>query len=126
MNSVLRQSRLHCFCGRTKILARGLCRVCYTLQRQDQTYSGGLREQVLARDGHRCRACGAGGRGKRTLAVHHRQPGVSTLATLITLCPACHAKVSRTRMLVRNWPPLLRTLWREQHPQAHEQRSLDL
>jgi hypothetical protein len=125
MNQRLKQQRLHCPCGREKILARVLCATCYTLLRQDCAYFGGLREQVLARDGHRCRACGARDRGKRTLAVHHRKPGISTLATLITLCPACHARVSRTRVLIKVWPPLLCLLWREQHPRAHEQGRLD-
>jgi hypothetical protein len=125
MSQLLQQWRLHCPCGRAKILARGLCATCYTLQRQDRAYFGGLREKILTRDGHRCRGCGAAGRGKRTLAVHHRRPGVSTLASLITLCPGCHARVSRTCVLRNDWPELLRLLWREQHPHAHEQGRLD-
>jgi hypothetical protein len=45
------QRALHCRCGREKILALGLCATCYTLKRQDDEYFGGLREQVLERDG---------------------------------------------------------------------------
>jgi signal transduction histidine kinase len=35
-----------------EILALGLCATCYTLKRQDAEYFGGLREQVLERDGY--------------------------------------------------------------------------
>ncbi len=119
------QRSLHCRCGRVKIVARGLCGVCYTLRRQDGRDFGGLRETVLARDGRRCRVCHAPERGKRTLAVHHRVPGRSELGLMLTLCPGCHAKVTRTAVLRADWPPLLRTLWREQHPKAPEQFPLD-
>jgi hypothetical protein len=33
--------------------------------------------------------------------------------------------VSRTCVLRNDWPELLRLLWREQHPHAHEQGRLD-
>src|SRR3979411_2679501 len=56
----------HGRCGREKILALGLCATCYTLKRQDDEYFGGLREQVLERDGYCCRVCGASGRRKRS------------------------------------------------------------
>lgn len=49
-----------CPCGREKILAPGLCATCYTLKRQDEEYFGGHREEVLARDGYRCRIPGCG------------------------------------------------------------------
>ena len=81
------QRSLHCPCGRPRVLARGLCAVCYTLRRQDEAYFGGLREAVLARDGYACRVCGASGRGKRSITVHHRVPGRSVLALMISLCP---------------------------------------
>src|SRR4051794_7023199 len=61
------QVAMHCRCGNPKILARGLCSTCYTLKRQDAEYFGGLREQVLQRDGYRCRGCGASGRRKRSI-----------------------------------------------------------
>jgi len=67
-----------------------------TLKRQDEEYFGGLREAVLERDGYHCRGCGAPGREKRSIIVHHRVPGVSTLELMISLCPGCHAKVERT------------------------------
>jgi hypothetical protein len=41
-----------CPCGNQEILAIGLCPTCYTLKRQDAEYFGGLREQVLERDGY--------------------------------------------------------------------------
>ena len=44
---------------------------------------------------------------------------------MITLCLACHAKVTRTRVLRRDWPPSLRVLSREQHPEGHEQTALE-
>ena len=47
----LLQHSLHYRCGHHKIVARGLCGVCYTLRGQDGRYFGALREAVLARDG---------------------------------------------------------------------------
>ena len=119
------QRALHCRCGREKILALGLCATCYTLKRQDDEYFGGLREQVLERDHHCCRVCGASGRRKRSIVVHHRVPGKSLLHLMISLCPGCHAKVSRTRVVLSEMPPLLLELWREQHPHGHEQTTID-
>jgi len=46
------QRVMHCPCGNPKVLALGLCSTCYTLKRQDEEYSGGLREAVLERDGY--------------------------------------------------------------------------
>ena len=119
------QCAMHCRCGREKILANGMCAVCYTLRRQDAEHFGGLREAVLARDGFRCRVCDASGRDKRAIVVHHRVPGRSLLQLMISLCPACHARVHRTKAVLSEMPPLLLRLWREQHPKAHEQRMLD-
>jgi len=119
------QRALHCRCGREKILALGLCATCYTLKRQDDEYFGGLREQVLERDGYCCRVCGASGRRKRSIVVHHRVPGKSLLHLMISLCPGCHAKVGRTKVVLSQMPPLLLELWREQHPRGHEQTALD-
>ena len=49
------------------------------------------------------------------IVVHHRMPGVSRPALLISRCAACHATVDRLQA-VRVWlPPQLRILWREQH-----------
>jgi hypothetical protein len=121
------QRSLHCPCGNEKILALGLCSTCYTLKRQDEEYFGGHREEVLVRDGYRCRIpnCTTVKRGKRSVAVHHRMPGNSDPKLMITLCLPCHAKVGRTQFLEKEWPELLRILWREQHPEGHEQTSLD-
>jgi hypothetical protein len=118
------QHALCCPCGRPEILALGLCASCYTMKRQDEAYFGGLREAVLARDGYRCRGCGASGRGKRKITVHHRVPGVSRLELMISLCPGCHAKVERTKMVLSEMTPLLLELWREQHPEGQEQVML--
>ncbi len=111
-----------CPCGRTEILALGLCGTCYTLRRQDEEHFGGLRVEVLRRDGYRCRVCDGLKPG-----VHHRVPGVSKLDMMISLCAACHAKVHRTRGMLTTIEvsPLLLVLWREQHPEGHEQGSLN-
>ncbi len=119
------QRVLHCPCGQPKILAQGLCATCYTLKRQDEEYFGGLREAVLERDGHCCCVCGASGRDKRSIAVHHRVPGKSLFPLMISLCPGCHARVHRTRMVLTELPPLLLQLWREQHPDGQEQTVLN-
>ncbi len=121
------QRSICCPCGNDKVLAMGLCATCYTLKRQDEEYFGGQREAVLIRDGNRCAVpgCTTLKRGKRSIAVHHRKPGNSDPKLMITLCLACHAKVTRTLHLRREWPSLLRTLWREQHPKGHEQVQLD-
>lgn len=120
-----RQTAMHCPCGRAKLVAAGLCGTCYTLKRQDTEHFGGLREVVLERDGYRCRVCDASGRGKRTITVHHRRPGQSVLEWMIALCPACHAKVHRTKAVRVIMPPLLLKLWREQNPGAQEQIAFD-
>lgn len=119
------QRSLHCRCGNRKILAMGLCATCYTLKRQDEEHFGGLREAVLERDGKRCRVCDASGRDKRSIIVHHRVPGKSVLNLMISLCPGCHAKVHRTRVVMSVMPPLLLKLWQEQHPEGHEQTNLN-
>ena len=118
------QWSLYCSCG-NDVVVRGMCGSCYTMRKQDGKYFGGLREAVLNRDGRRCRVCGASGGRKRSLAVHHRVPSLSELDVMITLCLGCHAKVTRTLSLSADWPELLRVLWREQHPDAHEQLPLD-
>jgi hypothetical protein len=51
--------------------------------------------------------------------------GKSVLNLMISLCPGCHAKVHRTKAVMSSMPPLLLELWREQHPDGHEQKSLD-
>ena len=44
---------------------------------------------------------------------------------MISLCPACHARIRRTRAAVRLMPALLVELWRELHPNGHEQTMLN-
>jgi 5-methylcytosine-specific restriction endonuclease McrA len=119
------QATLCCPCGNPKVLARGLCPTCYTLKRQDEAYFGGLREEVLKRDKYRCRACGAPGHSKRSIVVHHRAPGISEMDKMISLCPACHAKVERTQVVLSEMDPLLLALWREKHPDGQEQIMLN-
>jgi hypothetical protein len=45
------------------------------------------------------------------------------LELMISLCPGCHAKVER-KMVLAEMTPLLLDLWREQHPEGHEQVML--
>ena len=120
-----RQRSMYCRCGRQRMHANGMCSSCYKLRRLDEERFGGLREVVLERDGYRCRVCGASGRGKRAINVHHREPGRSLLDLMIALCPGCHAKVHRTRIVLCVMPPLLLELWREQHPNGQEQIALN-
>lgn len=59
-----------------------------------------VRQAVLARDGHACRACGTAAASGTPLHVHHRvpfrsfaRPGeANRLENLVTLCPACHQR----------------------------------
>jgi hypothetical protein len=44
---------------------------------------------------------------------------------MISLCLRCHAKVGRTKCVLSEMPPLLLQLWREQHPDGHEQVMID-
>ena len=73
------------------------------------------RQEALARDGHRCRTCGAEARPGQGLHVHHIRPfrefgyvpgsndsylQANRLSNLITLCPSCHRQAEegqRTR-----------------------------
>lgn len=53
-----------------------------------------VREYVLFRDGHKCKACG-GKSGDNALNVHHiesRKVGGDSPGNLITLCETCHTK----------------------------------
>ena len=123
------QAAMHCRCGNAKIIAHGLCWTCYSLKRQDEAYFGGLREKVLERDGYRCRVCAELLEVDRLCvgqppSVHHRVPGVSKLHLMITLCAAHHAQVERLQVAAKPMSPLLLTLWREQHPEGHEQKML--
>ena len=52
-------------------------------------------------------------------------PGNNDPKHMLALCPACHAKVTRTLYVQDDWPELLRVLWREQHPAGHEQTALN-
>ena len=114
-----------CACGRSFRKRGKLCTACYARRRRNRVYFGGLREVVYERDCYCCRVCGRPAVRSRSLPVHHRRPGVSDTRHLITLCPACHAIVHKVLVLRRWLPPLLRTLWREQHPGAPEQLDLE-
>ena len=95
-----RQRVLFCHCGQFTLYAAGKCLRCYSRDKRNERHYAGLREVVLKRDGYRCRTCPftptAEGE-RRLLVVHHRQPGVSELPRMLTLCAACHARVVRTK-----------------------------
>jgi 5-methylcytosine-specific restriction endonuclease McrA len=52
------------------------------------------RRRILARDGHRCRACG----GLAT-EVHHTIPGTEADDTLVSLCHPCHRVITAAQAL---------------------------
>jgi len=37
---------------------------------------------------------------------------------MLSFCPACHAKIDRTKVVLSAMPPLLLELWREQLPKG--------
>ena len=107
------QAPLFCSCGHDQPAIAGLCQPCYRRAAHSRFRFGGLREEILARDGHTCRACGAGDR----LHVHHRKPGVNDRQL-------CHARLHRLGAL-RIWiPEPLVALWEEQHPGVAVQLQL--
>jgi len=113
-----------CPCGRPAAIT-GLCRPCYRAGAHSRARFAGHRQAVLARDGGRCRCCGAGKSGRR-LQVHHRQPGVHDPERLVTVCAACHARVHRLLALRRWLPEFLIELWVEQHPGRPQQLQFGL
>ena len=115
-----RQRALFCPCGRDFPWTAGLCRSCYRAASRSRRRFSGLRDEILDRDGHQCRACGSANR----LHVHHRKPGINDRDLLITVCAACHARLHRLAAL-RIWvPEPLVVLWIEQHPGAPVQLQL--
>lgn len=119
-----RQRVMHCLCGNSNVLAVGLCATCYTLKGRTKNASagagGGSEARWVSLPGF-----DAPGRDKRSIVVHHRVAGRSVPNLMVSLCPACHAKVYRTKAVLSGTPPLLLELWREQHPKGHEQGQLD-
>jgi hypothetical protein len=116
-----RQLALFCPCGALPPLTAGLCNSCYWKWRHSLRFYGGRREEILERDGRRCRACGS----DRWLGVHHRQPGSNTPSLLLCLCAACHAQVHRLLSIWKWIPALLAELWIEQHPGAPIQMQFE-
>jgi hypothetical protein len=115
------QRPLFCPCGADVPAVAGVCRRCYTQLVHSRARFGGHRQQVLERDRHTCRACGAP--NQRT--VHHRRPGEDSPDLLLTVCPACHARIHRLAALHRYVPPALVPFWVEQHPNTAMQLQLD-
>jgi hypothetical protein len=112
-----------CSCGKkpVELKALGQCRACYDRRYHSLRFFGGLRELILERDHHRCRACGA----PSGLVVHHRKEG-NQVESLVTLCVRCHMRIHHSLGL-RYWlsGPLLR-LWREWHRREPVQLQLAL
>lgn len=91
-----------------------------------------LRVQVLRRDRHRCRECGARGR----LEIHHVKPVREApelafdMGNLKALCRTCHARI--TRYEVRGdredpartaWRAAVRALSRDGNPSSGERNA---
>ena len=119
------QRVMHCPCGNAKVLALGaVFHLLYAEAAARRTFwwIAGDSPGVTAID---AASAMLSGRDKRSIVVHDRVPGRSVLRLMVCLCPGCHAKVHRTRAALSAMPPLLLQLWREQHPNGHEQVQLD-
>jgi hypothetical protein len=116
-----RQRALFCPCGALPPLTAGLCKSCYWKSRHSFRFFGGRREEILERDGHRCRACGR----DNWIGIHHRKPGDNHPSSLITVCAACHARVHRMLSIWKWIPALLLELWVEQHPRCPVQMQFE-
>jgi hypothetical protein len=117
-----------CACGLLSIVARGMCPRCLARQHHDREHFGGHREAVLRRDHWTCQGCFCrpAQEDHDWIVVHHRVPGVSRPALMISLCAACHAIVERLQALCVWLPPQLLILWHEQHPHAAYQLPLPI
>jgi len=51
-----------------------------------------LRAVVRRRDNHTCQECGRKHTDGKAFVTHHREPGIHTVANLVTLCVSCHRK----------------------------------
>jgi Holliday junction DNA helicase RuvB len=71
---------------------------------RDGPTSAALRDEVLARDGFRCRSCGS----KRNLSVHHRvwrsHGGRTVRENLLCACEACHSLIHARLLIVLGDP----------------------
>ena len=116
------QRALFCPCGALPPLTAGLCNSCYWRGKHSLRFYGGCREEVLQRDGRRCRACGS----ERWVGVHHREARNHTPSLLLALCAACHAQVHRLLSIWKWIPALVAELWAEQHPGVPVQIQMEL
>ena len=57
------------------------------------------------------------------ILVHHRRPSARSVREMITICRRCHARIHHTNLPSVQFVSVavLRTLWREQHPDQPEQ-----
>jgi 5-methylcytosine-specific restriction endonuclease McrA len=81
-----------CIACSTLITTGSRCRACKPDRQTNGWRWSAVRRQVLARDGHTCRRCGANTR----LEIHHVTPlrvgGSDDPANLATLCGPCHSR----------------------------------
>ena len=63
---------------------------------------------------------------RETVRGHHRRLGVDDPKWMITFAWPVMPRSLERSFLRRWWPKLLISLWREQHPKAHEQKPLEL
>lgn len=109
-----------CQCGkRIALKTPGCCRSCYDRRHHSLRFFGGLREQVLERDGFRCRGCGQ----RSGLVVHHRDQH-NRANMLVTLCTRCHIRIHHSSGLSYWLSQMLVRLWRELHPKTPMQLHL--
>ncbi len=108
----LREPPLFCPCGHHEVAVAGLCRRCYDRVHHSTRAFEGLRFAALQRDDWRCAVC----HSAEQYVVHHRRPDIRTVDDLLTLCTHHHGIVTHLAQPTAWLPPLLLTLWREQHP----------
>ncbi len=99
-----RQAGMCIFCGKSQVMPPYTiclpCRIKKRVLEGSHRLGGGSREEVLVRDGKRCRLCGdAKGTRTRSIVIHHIDGSGQavkcnhSLDNLITLCKACHNHV---------------------------------
>jgi hypothetical protein len=111
---------LFCPCGKAQPEIAGLCRSCYERHRYSRRHFGGLRFEALVRDRFRCRVCAS-----PRYPVVHRRSEQPQLETFVTLCASCLGVVMYLDRPASWLPPLLFTLWREQHPDVVLQHQFE-
>jgi hypothetical protein len=89
-----------------------------TPERATSTVTPRMREQVFARDGHRCRVPGC--RSSRNLEIHHIEPqaegGGHELSNLTLICGGHHAAHHEGLLLITGCAPRINVRWLDPRP----------